>query len=352
MSTGHCCEECGAANAKLRCTKCKACFYCSRACQTRNWRLHKKICSPDQALRRFVPVEMAIERALAEQPTVQAPKDATCYICLEGDDATGKLMRGCACRGASAGFVHLECLAEGAERKHKPGDVTVARDVTTILTSWMQCRTCNQNTVGALGLKMRRRFWRRYRSGTCQTMFYHSTRYLADWLRNFGESDAATRLYEDTSKYAASDTCILLDMKLTKIQMLADEKKVDEALDLVEATLPQAKAYTIVNPVFYFRAMIQKADALARLTRLQESYAVAAETVTFAKSTFGPDHHDTLLAMKNYALMCACTGRLEEADAVFGDVLSTSSRVCGRDHPRTLECRQMMEYINMPPSAG
>ena len=35
---------------------------------------------------------MAVERVLAKQ----------CYICLEGDDG-GKLMRGCACRGDSAG---------------------------------------------------------------------------------------------------------------------------------------------------------------------------------------------------------------------------------------------------------
>ena len=80
MSPRHC-EECRAVldpKKVLRCTKCKACFYCSAACQKRNWKVHKRVCTTDPLLRRFVPVEMAVERALAQQPPMeQAPKDAT-----------------------------------------------------------------------------------------------------------------------------------------------------------------------------------------------------------------------------------------------------------------------------------
>ena len=81
MSTQRRCEECGVvldAKKVLRCTKCKACFYCSAACQKRNWkRIHKRVCTADPALRPYVPVEMAVERSLQKQPKVQAPKDAT-----------------------------------------------------------------------------------------------------------------------------------------------------------------------------------------------------------------------------------------------------------------------------------
>ena len=77
----HYCEECWAVldPAKiLRCTKCKACRYCSAACQKRNWRrLHKRVCTTDPFLRPYVPVEMAIERVLAKMSKVQAPTDAT-----------------------------------------------------------------------------------------------------------------------------------------------------------------------------------------------------------------------------------------------------------------------------------
>ena len=35
--------------------------------QTRNWRLHKRVCSTDPLLRPFIRVEMAVERTLATQ---------------------------------------------------------------------------------------------------------------------------------------------------------------------------------------------------------------------------------------------------------------------------------------------
>ena len=39
----------------------------------------------------------------------------TCYICMEIVDAEGEgCVRGCACRGDSAGFAHLSCLAQQA----------------------------------------------------------------------------------------------------------------------------------------------------------------------------------------------------------------------------------------------
>ena len=64
---------------------------------------------------------MAVERALTTLPKVQAPKDAFCYICLEGeeDGKSSKLMRGCACRGNSAGFVHIKCVSELAMSKER-----------------------------------------------------------------------------------------------------------------------------------------------------------------------------------------------------------------------------------------
>ena len=86
--------------------------------------LHKRVCTTDPLLRPFIRVEMAAERASAKQPKIQkAPKDAFCYICLEGEDGrkSSKLSRGCACRGDSAGFVHLECLTKLAMSKEACG---------------------------------------------------------------------------------------------------------------------------------------------------------------------------------------------------------------------------------------
>ena len=75
---------------------------------------------------------MAIERELAKQPPLdQAPKDACCYICLDGDGKE-KLMRGCACRGDSAGYVHVECLAKHAMSKDVAGGGDNWKDTLTL----------------------------------------------------------------------------------------------------------------------------------------------------------------------------------------------------------------------------
>ena len=71
------CEECRADGATLRCGHCKI-YYCSRECQAKNWKIHKRVCSAENSLRPFMPVEMAVERALAKQPPMeQAPTGAT-----------------------------------------------------------------------------------------------------------------------------------------------------------------------------------------------------------------------------------------------------------------------------------
>ena len=98
-----------------------------------------------------VPIEMAAERVLKRLPSQEkAPADATCYICLDHDS---KLMRGCACRGDSAGFVHLECLIEFAERNEEDWS----------RQSFAFCIICKQGFTGALRLQLLRRWWRRHR---------------------------------------------------------------------------------------------------------------------------------------------------------------------------------------------
>ena len=37
------CADCGDP-AKLRCSKCKSSWYCTRECQLKNWKEHKKMC--------------------------------------------------------------------------------------------------------------------------------------------------------------------------------------------------------------------------------------------------------------------------------------------------------------------
>ena len=337
MST-HLCEECRAVldpTKVLRCTKCKACRYCSRECQTRNWRLHKRVCTTDDAHRPFVPVEMAVERALTRQPKMKkAPKDARCYICLEGNDG-GKLLRGCACRGDSAGFVHLECLTKLAESKDESGDVQ------TVFTGWTKCGNCKQTFQGALALEVRRRFWRRHRSSQDLTLLYNSTKCLATCLGTNREVDAANQLLDESSTFIWNQKEALLQMKLLRASLLSKNDHNLEALGLLQAILPEVKM-DVANPLQYGLTMMETVTLLLHLNRNQEAHEMATEAVAFTKAKLGLEHRLTLKASEGYAFACAKLGRVEEAEAFFEEVLTTQTRVLGRDHPDTQYTRRNM----------
>ena len=350
-STRHC-EECGAAldPAKiLRCTKCKACFYCSAACQKRNWTIHKRVCSTDPALRPFMPVEMAIERALAKQPKAQkAPKDAFCYICLEGDgkSKSSKLMRGCACHGDSAGFVHLECLTEHAMNNEASGDPL------TVLNSWKSCINCKQTFQGALKVEMKRRFWRHHRSSQDLGLRYDSSRSLVFTLSFEGELDAAMQVLDEASNCVRNNRngqAVLLELELLRADILSQNGQNLEALGLLQAMLPEAKMSTAQRN---YQAMQQMTEVLIELGRYQEAHETAAEAFAFTKAKFGLEDHRTLIARSTDAIACVGIGRKEEAKIIFEDVLTTRTRVVGRDHSDTQQTRTLMRSFGFAVPSG
>ena len=337
------CAECGAA-AKMNCGHCKVILYCSPACQKRNWRLHKRVCSTESLLRPYIPVEMGIERSLEKQPPIdQAPKDGMCYICLEGEDE-GKLMRGCACRGESAGFVHLECLTKLAVSKES------SRDPRIICDGWTKCGSCKQNFQGVLDLEMTRRFWRRHRSRDDEGLFYNSTTYLATCLGDNGEVDVVNQLLDDASNCVGNDDLAsVLDLKLLRAVILAANNQNHQALELLEAILPEAKQFT-TDPEFYLRTLVQMAKVFPDLGRNQEAHATMADVVALAKANYSPDDSTTIAAMEDYAVICAKIGRVDESKIIFNEVLTKQIRIYGRDHPYTLETRAHMHHFNILPT--
>ena len=290
---------------------------------------------------------MAIERALTKQPKVRAPQDARCYICLEGEDGgrSSKLMRGCACRGDSAGFVHLKCLTELARSKEASGDLQ------TIFDGWNNCGNCKQNFQGALGLEMDRRFWRRHRSSQNIMLRYNSTRRLAVTLGNHDEVDVANQLVDEASTCAGNNTEILLDLKLYRADLRIENGQKLEGLGLLKAMLPAAKAYT-TNPKLYCQAMLLTVDVLLDLDRNQEAHEAAADLVVFSKANCGLEDPKTLRAMSMYACACARLGRMDESKANFKDVLTIQTRVLGREHSDTQVTWQNMRVCGFAEPSG
>ena len=79
-------------------------------------------------------------------------------------------------------------------------------------------------------------------------------------------------------------------------------------------------------------------ESLGNLGRFAEAKAFLPEVISFATSRHGADHVETLKLRWRFAkTLCCCEGAsiadCEEAVATLEEVIRTSNRVCGRNHP-------------------
>jgi len=75
----------------------------------------------------------------------------SCWICLDQDpdESGGQIKRGCACRGAAAGFAHVACLAKYARTKMEEIYEDGADDDKANCTLyWRVCPNCKQKYTG------------------------------------------------------------------------------------------------------------------------------------------------------------------------------------------------------------
>jgi len=315
------CEKCRAEGASLRCSKCKAVSYCSKGCQRSDWRLHKRACSEDPALRQFVVVEHAIERALTKHAKLRVPAEATCYICLEGDDS---LLRGCACRGDYAGWVHEDCLAEMASRSERTADVAGE-------TGYLKCITCKQLFRDALMLRISRRWWRQRRNDV--RSFQAATRCLATVLESNGEVDASDTLFE-----AAAGEDSVVTAKYRKIRSLADSGRKQEALDQFRELLLKENVTPLSsNDTLYYQIHMDILHVLFDLELYDECVDESTKYLAFAATRYGADGGHAQQASKVRAMACGLLGRFDESKAILDRALALETRTLGKDHPRTKE---------------
>ena len=129
------CAGCRSEAAPNLCSRCQRARYCSRPCQTAHWRQHKRVCvaatpSSEAAVGDLSGTCPECAKAWKECTCAESP---SCWICLE---SSGKLLRGCACRG-TAGSLHIACLVEANRHRADAHD---------------QCPTCRTRFVGALSM--------------------------------------------------------------------------------------------------------------------------------------------------------------------------------------------------------
>lgn len=95
--------------------------------------------------------DVAVVTRLADATNISSNGCPSCWICLEeGPDESGNgIVRNCACRGDSAGFAHLSCLIQYAERKcHEEYALLASRGGRVVdekfKDCWRNCPICKQ----------------------------------------------------------------------------------------------------------------------------------------------------------------------------------------------------------------
>jgi len=286
--------------------------------------MHKRICSEDPSMKPHVPIEMAVERALKRLPSqATAPADATCYICLDHDS---KLVRGCACRGDSAGFVHLECLIEFAERNEE--DSMSHR-------SFGYCINCKQKFTGALALQLVRRWWRRHRNESVESRHLgESCNMLGALLGSNDEDDAEERLIDAVSN---SSHFYGGRLELKMASRMAKERP-EEALKLLDDVISQAKQRG--ERRLSFLARHQYMSVLVPLGRYEEILALATECQESVETSCG-DSSDAALIEEKHAILhmlafaYGMLGRFDESKRAFDELLAAGTRIYGSEHNMT-----------------
>ena len=150
-------------------------------------------------------------------------------------------------------------------------------------------------------------------------------------------------MYDEASMSTGNNRLLLLHIKLSRADIMRRNDQQLEALELLQAMLPETKAYAATDPDLHFRAMLNLIALLGGFERDEECLDTAAEAVAFAEANYGMETGNTLESKEVYAQICRKVGRVEESKVYFADVLTANIRIFGRDHPRTLKTKHSMQ---------
>ena len=141
-------KECAACNTELSQDK----------FSKKQWKLkqHERRCKDCIDNNNEVQLKKTPTSLVKSNATVNGGGEApSCYICLEDepDASGGEVRRDCSCRGPSAGFVHLSCLAKYAEDKYMSNPDEKDRDLV-----WKHCPTCHHEYQSEFAVDLARLF--------------------------------------------------------------------------------------------------------------------------------------------------------------------------------------------------
>mmetsp|Transcript_25553 Transcript_25553/g.101862 ORF Transcript_25553/g.101862 Transcript_25553/m.101862 type:complete len:300 (+) Transcript_25553:178-1077(+) len=279
---------------------------------------------------------MAFERILATLPKTDVPAEAVCYICLDrvGPDSSALPLRGCACRGPSAGFVHVDCSAEMAAREEcMPVDGCE-------MNRWLYCTTCRHRFEGALHVGMHRCRWRRARDAPASDDTRYALLSVASVLKINDEHDVADRLEAASLGGLARDNP---DMLIAELMRIANAAATNPDVELKNLTRLRSRVERSESDSARSLYLTAQWRLLAALNRREEALRAVAESFRACAALFGPDGTPTVGEMEGHALCLVNVGRVDEGIAMLNRVLATLTRVFGADHALTRETKRKLD---------
>ena len=211
-----------------------------------------------------------------------------CWVCGEGSSRTrsrSRLVRGCACRGADAGFAHLSCLVQAAKYD---------------ADRWDTCPTCKQDFTGDVRLGLARARWE-----------LHRQRSVGDWQRLNAADGLASALQD-----CAGDTAGALPLF---VEVLATSRQVDGNDDV----------NTMVS-------MSNLASLHQKMGDYQLALPLFEEALEAQRRTLGEEEADTLRTISNIAMLHLRTGNFSLSLPLAEKALAVRQRTLGKEHADTL----------------
>lgn len=284
-----------------------------------------------------------------------------CWICLEGGgdgDDPGPVMRGCACRGDTAGFAHISCLVEYATRT---SDVEHERDDSSTSDAWekawLVCPTCKQPHTGEVASALHEARLRQ-----AQELPEADVRHLGALIHSGsrGDVESLRRLLEITAANPDDVGCI--DLRIKGLVAMANHHSkrsehaqslnyLREALDLAENNTI-SRGYDVDEATKeHLRTSIQMEEIasaghyggmdyrrLVSQTLRIELQQMATHHGSHAKITFG--------TARNLAVAMGNEGKVAEAITFLDERLEDAKPYLGESHETTrdlLEARRRIE---------
>ena len=285
------------------------------------------------------------------------PDGITCWICLCGkDDSTEALLRGCACRG-DAGYSHVSCLADAAEKKVKELLADNAdREYATHFYPWTKCSLCLQTFTGNISRELALIRYERCSQNFSSPEMPFAIMHLCSIYMDDGEPEKALplirkmrefqnkvhKILERNGMIVPDHLRVYADTANTYGLCLMQLDKCDEAMQVFEnalTLLDQGKPE--ISRISDTRALLIKgiAEVHTRKGDFCLARSLLRESAHIYERNSGKNTEQYIKSIN--ALVGAMIPRLlfvDEAISLLRENVDRSKRLLGADHPLTNKC--------------